>query len=84
MSLSTLYTHKLGGSERVCVSEVTFGFSVDQMKGSGLHGHLELPKPSRELIGVKSHDELQMLLLVSDFKREFSERYDGQRRATVP
>lgn len=34
------------------------------MKGAGLSGHLELPKPSRELIGVKSHDELQMLLLV--------------------
>eukprot|EP00903_Cladosiphon_okamuranus_P007678 g7442.t1 len=33
------------------------------MKGGGLHGHLELPKPSRELIGVKSHDELQTLLL---------------------
>lgn len=34
------------------------------MKGAGLNGHLELPKPSRELIGVKSHDELQTLLLV--------------------
>ncbi|CAM9727439.1 unnamed protein product, partial [Ectocarpus sp. 4 AP-2014] len=35
---------------------------LPQMKGSGFNGHLELPKPSRQLIGVRSHDELHALL----------------------
>ena len=37
------------------------------MKGSGhTNGllHRELPKPSKELVGVKTHDELLRLLLV--------------------
>lgn len=42
------------------------------MKGAGFSGHLELPKPSRELIGVKSHDELQTLLLVRLVRSNYS------------
>lgn len=49
------------------VLRMPLGFEQGFMKPSAHSGgllHRELPKPSRELAGVKSHDELQTLLLV--------------------